>query len=101
MSAKEITVNTSTLTGDIEELRETLLSANAQLEEMFNRVKELDTMWDGPANSEFNLQFSNDYENAKNICKTVESLLECMEFAKNEYNSCENEVNTIVSAISI
>lgn len=101
MSAKEITVNTSTLTGDIEELRETLLTANAQLEEMFNRVKELDTMWDGPANSEFNLQFSNDYENAKNICKTVESLLECMEFAKNEYNSCENEVNTIVSAISI
>lgn len=101
MSAKEITVNTSTLTGDIEELRETLLSANAQLEEMFNRVKELDTMWDGPANSEFNLQFSNDYENAKNICKTVESLLECMEFAKNEYNSCENEINTIVSAISI
>jgi len=101
MSAKEITVNTSTLAGDIEELRETLLTANAQLEEMFNRVKELDTMWDGPANSEFNLQFSNDYENAKNICKTVESLLECMEFAKNEYNSCENEVNTIVSAISI
>ena len=100
MSAKEITVNTSTLTGDIEELR-ALLSANAQLEEMFSRVKELDTMWDGPANSEFNLQFSNDYENAKNICKTVESLLECMEFAKNEYNSCENEVNTIVSAISI
>lgn len=101
MSAKEITVNTSTLAGDIEELRETLLTANAQLEEMFDRVKELDTMWDGPANSEFNLQFSNDYENAKNICKTVESLLECMEFAKNEYNSCENEVNTIVSAISI
>lgn len=101
MSAREITVNTSTLTGDIEELRETLSGVGVQLEEMFNQVKELDTMWDGPANKEFNLQFGNDYENAKSLCKTVESLLECMEFARNEYNSCENEVNTIVSAISI
>lgn len=101
MSVKEIAVNTSTLAGDIGELRETLSNAKAQLEDMFNQVKELDTMWDGPANIEFNQQFSNDYENAKNICATIESLIECMEFAKNEYNSCENEVNSIVSAISI
>lgn len=101
MSAKEIAVNTFSLAGDISELRETLSNAKTQLEDMFNQIKELDAMWDGPANAEFNQQFSNDYENAKNICATVESLLACIEFAQNEYNSCENEVNSVVSAISI
>lgn len=101
MAGKEITVNTSTLTGDISELRTALSTARAQLNEMFNQVAELDTMWDGPANQEFNKQFGNDYENAKNLCATIESLLACMEFARDQYNLCENEVNSIVSAITI
>lgn len=101
MAIKEIAVNTTTLTNDINELKIALSDAKAQLEEMFNQVAELDAMWDGPANEEFNKQFGNDYKNAKNLCKTIESLLECMEFARNQYNSCENEVNSIVSAISI
>ncbi len=101
MAIKEITVNTSTLAGDINELRTTLSTAKTQLNDMFNQVAELDTMWDGPANEEFNRQFGNDFENAKNLCKTIESLLECMEFAKNQYNLCENEVNSIVSAITV
>lgn len=101
MASKEITVNTSTLTGDINELRTTLSSAKAQLNDMFNQIAELDTMWDGPANLEFNRQFGNDYENAKNLCDTIESLLGCMEFARDQYNLCENEVNSIVSAIMI
>lgn len=101
MAIKEIAVNTSTLMNDIDELQTTLASARAQLDDMFNQMAELDTMWDGPANEEFNRQFRNDYENAKNLCKTIESLLECMKFAKNQYNTCENEVNDIVSAITI
>lgn len=101
MAVKEIAVNTSTLTSDISELQTTLASARAQLDDMFNQVAELDTMWDGPANEEFNRQFGNDYENAKNLCRTIESLLECMKFARDQYNICENEINDIVSAITI
>ena len=101
MAFKEITVNTSTLTGDINELKSALASARAQLKEMFNQVTELDTMWDGPANQEFNKQFGIDYENSSNLCNTVESLIGCMEYARNQYNTCENEVNSLVSSISI
>lgn len=97
----EITVNTSTLAGDIGELRGALSSARAQLEEMFGQVAELDAMWDGPANQEFNRQFGNDYENAKNLCAMVESLLACMEYARDRYNRCENEVNGVVAAIPL
>lgn len=101
MAIKEIAVNTSTLTNDIYALQNALASARAQLDGMFNQVAELDAMWDGPANQEFNQQFGNDYENAKNLCKTVDSIIECMGFARDQYNTCENEVNGIVSAITI
>lgn len=101
MAIQEITVDTSILAGDIDELQTALANAQRQLEEMFDKVAELDTMWDGPANEAFNRQFGNDHENAKNLCKTIASLIECMVYAKEQYDLCENEVNDIVSAITI
>lgn len=101
MANQEITVNTDTLASDIAELSNTLSTARKMLGDMFTQIQELDAMWDGPANDEFNKQFVNDHENAKGMCATVQSLIECMEYAKEQYNSCENQVNGIVSAINI
>lgn len=101
MANREIAVNTSTLAGDINELRTALGNARSYLKEMFNQLGELDVMWDGPANDAFKRQFANDYENAKNLCNTIDSLLSNMEYAREQYNACENEINSIVSAISI
>lgn len=101
MAVKEIAVDTSALYGDIQELREALSAVRSQLSDMFGQIAELDAMWDGPANAEFDRQFGMDHENAENMCKTVESLIECMEYARNQYNSCENEVNDIVSVIRV
>lgn len=101
MANQEIAVNTNTLASDIGELRNALKAAEKALNDMFTDIQELDAMWDGPANEEFNRQFENDHENAKEMCATVQSLIECMEYAKEEYNSCEDQVNGIVSAINI
>ncbi len=101
MEFKEITVDTSTLASDIEELQTALQKARDQLEAMFTDVTELDAMWEGPANAEFTRQFGIDYENTKNMCDTVESLIGNMRFAREQYDLCESEVNDIVSAIKI
>lgn len=101
MANKEIAINTSTLAGDIGEMRTELGNARGRLKEMFDQVAELDMMWDGPANETFKQQFNNDYENAKNLCDTIESLLASMENASEQYDACESIVNGIVSAISI
>lgn len=101
MANQEIAVNTDTLASDIAELNGALETARKVLNDMFTQIQELDAMWDGPANDEFNRQFANDHENAKGMCATVQSLIECMEYAKEQYNSCENQVNGIVSAINI
>lgn len=97
----EITVNTSTLAGDIEELRRALSSARTGIEEMFGQMAELDTMWEGPANQEFRKQFGNDYENARSVCEKVEWMLACMEKARERYDQCEHEVNDVIAAIAL
>ena len=101
LASNEITVDTNILAGDIGELETALSNARKQLEDMFMQITELDAMWDGLANEEFKKQFGNDYENSKNLCNIVQSLISCMEFAKEQYNLCENEVNNIVSSIRI
>jgi len=101
MANREIAINTSTLAGDISELQNALGNARNALTQMFNHLTELDAMWDGSANDAFRKQFANDYENAKNLCNTIDSLLGNMRYAREQYDACENEVNSIVSAISI
>lgn len=101
MANQEISINTDSLSTDIEELNRTLAMAGKELDVMFEQIRELDAMWEGPANEMFNRQFANDYENAKGMCVTVQSLIECMQYAREQYNSCENQVNSIVSAINI
>lgn len=101
MSFNEITVNTSTLASDITALKGALAHAREQMKKMFDSVNELDAMWDGPANDEFKRQFGVDYENAEAMCKTVDALIQSMEFAKEKYDRCDDEVAGIVAAITI
>lgn len=101
MRFNEITVNTSTLASDITALKSALAHTREQMKKMFDNVNELDAMWDGPANDEFKRQFGVDYENAEAMCKTVDALIQSMEFAKGQYDRCDAEVEGIVAAITI
>lgn len=98
---QEIEINTGVLATDIGRLREALGKARKQLENMFTDIQELDAMWDGPANEEFRKQFTNDYANSKELCNTVDSIIECMQYAREQYEVCENEVGDIINRITI
>lgn len=98
---RRIAVDTVTLNSDIGELQIALKGARQQLDDVFNQIAQLDTMWEGPANKEFNIQFSNDYDNTKSMLDTIASLIECMEYARNHYNICEDEVDSLVKSIRI
>ena len=101
MKFNEITIDTALLAGDISSLKEALTAARERLKEIFEQVTELDAMWDGPANEEFVRQFGIDHENAVEMCNTVDALIQSMEFAKQEYDRCDAEINDIVGAIAI
>lgn len=97
----DITVNTSTLASDITALREAVSMARAGLEEVFSQMAELDAMWEGPASQEFHRQFGNDYKDAGNLWDKVETMLACIEYAKERYNQCENETRDVIAAITL
>lgn len=98
---QEISINTSTLATDIETLQQRLKEIRDDLAKMYNAVHVLDSMWDGPANAAFNIQFNKDREDMTELCNTIQKIIDCMDYAKKEYNSCEVEVSSIINSISI
>ena len=98
---QEIAINTSTLSGDIERLQQQLNEIRNDLNRMYNAFRVLDSMWDGPANQAFNIQFNKDQNDMTELCNTVQKIIDCMEYAKKEYNSCEAEVSGIIASIAI
>lgn len=101
MAREEIATNTDTMKGDIDVLRAALKNAVEQLEKVQTEVVELDGMWNGPANEEFNRYFQRNYANSKDMLKAVDGIIGCMEFAQREYVKCENEVSSIIGSISV
>lgn len=99
--SQEIAVNTGTLASDIELLQSQLDFVKKDTNQMYEAMQALDAMWDGPANEAFRTQFSKDREDMETLCQTVQDIIDCMTYAKGEYNTCENEVGNIVAAIRI
>lgn len=98
---QEITINTSTLSKDIDKLKQQLRAISDDLVKMYQAVHILDGMWDGPANEAFNIQFNQDKDDMLELCNTVQKIIECMEYAKKEYDSCETEVGSIIVSMKI
>lgn len=92
-------VDTSSLVDDITELQEALDEITGNFDKMFDEISGLDGMWEGPAKQIFMNQFEQDAKYVQEICETLQNLVECMTYAKNQYDTCENEISSIISAI--
>ena len=98
---REIAINTTTLQGDIENLTTTLEQVRKAIDEAYVAVRELDKMWDGPANMAFQKSFKEDQRNLEELCDIIEKLIGSMSMSKTEYEKCEADVNTIIDSIRI
>ena len=101
MAIKEIAMNTEILQNDIIVLETTLETIKNKTENMFNNMKALDMMWEGVTNQVFMIQFTNDYNQMKELCSTLEHLLESLRTAKKEYEQCESNVNLLIKDIQV
>ena len=97
--ANKIQVNTQSLGSDANTMNTALTAIRNSMKSVFEAVSELDRMWDGPANEAFNAEFKKDKETMDKQCTSVEKLIECMNSAKKDYEKCENQVQSAVSAI--
>lgn len=101
MAITEIEIDTTALNRDVSTLSGTLRKIRSEVEDMYQAIRVLDRMWDGPANEMFVQQFQIDYENMQALCKAVEELISCMREAGISYTNGENVVGSIVAAIMI
>ena len=99
--ADYIEVDITTLEQDIDELKETLRLAKNGEADMFETIKELDAMWEGPAHEAFSRQFTADRQILQAFLDNVEGMVESMENAKNSYRKCEASVRTEIEKIKI
>lgn len=101
MADNRIEITTNSLDNDIKTMNTSLQDITKQLNKMFESVKALDRMWDGPANSAFNQQITKDQNTMVEICAAVDKYIGCMEYASKEYVKCENTVDSAIAAVKI
>ncbi len=97
----EVEINTKNLNRDRFNMSSELNSIQNSMKEMFESIKELDTMWEGNAKSEFINQFIKDYATLNDICKSMVEFMDCMKYASEEYSRCKNTVNDLIEAIKL
>lgn len=101
MAASVLKIDTKALERDTGQMRFTLRRIDEELEGMYDAVRALNAMWDGPANQAFRLQFRSDYENMMSICETVRDLIRCMENAGRRYQAGGAQVESAVEQIPV
>lgn len=99
--ADYIEVNIQTLEQDVKDMEEALALVRTDMKNMFDSVTELDTMWDGPANTVFKHQFSVDKQTFETLCEAVDGILDSMDKAKDSYRKCEASVKDEINRIRI
>lgn len=98
---KEIAIKTESLAYDITQMQSRHDFILREMSDVYEAIAKLDTMWEGPANLEFIKQFQKDYESMEELCEVIQNIIDCLVYARDAYEKCDKEVNSIVSSIRV
>lgn len=96
-----IEIDTERLNVDITDMREHLEELDRAQQQIYRCLENLKAMWQGPAQMRFYAQTQIDQATLRGLMGNLENLVQCMEYAKNEYNRCSNEVQEKIAAIRL
>lgn len=99
--AEKIRINTKTLQNDTASIQKYLKQVEKKIQEMKNDVAELNQMWSGEANKAFNQTFQDDIDAILAVCKSMEGIITYEDYAKTEYDNCENKVAAMIASMNI
>ena len=94
-----IEISTERLHADIQNMQGQLGTLQQAVRQVYGCLDELNTMWEGPANRAFRTQTSNDHAVCVEMLETIGDLIECMEYAKEQYDMCHDAVNDKINSI--
>lgn len=101
MAAGCFEVDTDNLRKDVNTLRQCLQIIEQAYAELRDKMTEVSGMWDGSAKEAFHLGFKNDCAELIEVCKQMREVLESMNTAATEYDSCDSRIKSIIDAIQI
>lgn len=96
-----IEMDTQRLQRDIGLLREGRERARSHINELRNKMDAMNNMWEGPANAAMRQRFQKDYDYMMALCSTVQEMINTLESIRQAYDTCENNVHSLVSALRI
>lgn len=97
----KLEIETSRLRRDIDSLKAQLAGMRRSGDQMMDGINALSAMWEGEAKNAFTQQFQSDYETLKNMADVIEELIGDLEEAGKQYETCEQQVGTIIQSIRI
>ena len=99
--ANFVEVDTVRLNSDNNTVNEMIEAVKRELGNIYTEVDAMNRMWDGTANDLFTQAFASDRELFNVICEEGKALVSSIQTAKAEYEKCEAQVDSVISAISI
>lgn len=100
-SITKIEVETRRLQNDVDRLTGLLNDLRSTGKSMMASINALSATWEGEAKSAFVLQFQKDYGVLTEMARLLEDLIKDLQFAREQYDSCESSVGSIVNSIKV
>ena len=99
--ADRIEIETNLLTQDKETIQNQVRVLKSRMAGLKDQMERLSGMWEGPAKETFMIQFWSDCDFIQDFFSEMDAYVDAMEYARQEYEKCENNVSQIVASIRI
>jgi len=97
----KIEIETRKLQNDIDSLKTHLKNLEKKSDEMMEGINSLSAMWEGEAKNAFTDQFRSDYQTMKSMETVISELIQKLEYARENYDTCESNVASIIDSIRV
>jgi len=101
MASQWIETDTDQMGKDVQNLRQRLDQARSHLLQLKDYMERMDRMWSGQANQAMRQRFQDDYQAITELCDLFQRMIENDDQAQKNYRACANEVDDIVTRLSI
>lgn len=93
--------NLSRFGDDIERFNSQYKELAANMQEVVDNMNSLSSSWEGEAHDQLMQSFEKDRAKMQQMIESIGKVLENLQYADGEYNSCEQRVSSIISQIQV
>lgn len=101
MANSKLEINTSTLNRDITTIDGEMKKLTSYINSLRSTLSQLEGMWDGPAKTAFSTAVKDDINRLEMLVKTISEYTGKTTEARNAYETCERNVDSIISSIRV